>query len=152
MTINTLKELIDWTRDRHGQMARCLSEAAENHNDEMTRGLLSYLAGHETDLARKVDEFEHLGTPLELATRDYDYLSHHASNTLVPCHDRLVTLEPQQISQEVLGFHNDIIGLYEGLARRVVVPDMQQLLQQLLEMEEVETRRMATQVGRMESL
>ncbi|TVP59952.1 MAG: ATPase [Halomonadaceae bacterium] len=152
MAIYTLKELIDWTRNVHGQMARCLSEAAQRHDNEMTRELLKYLASHELELEREVGEFEHQASDQELETREYDYLSWQTKKTFVPCDDRYANLDHSLISQEVFDFHNEIIGLYQALARRVVVPEMRQLLEQLLDMEEAQTRQLASQVGRMAEL
>ena len=69
MDIKTIGQLIDWTRDLHSHLASCLSHCATTHEEERARALLDYLAAHESDIERIVNEFERQGDAKALETR-----------------------------------------------------------------------------------
>ena len=81
MDIKTFGQLIDWTRDLHSHLASCLSHCATTHEEERARALLDYLAAHESEIERIVNEFERQGDAKALETRVIDYLSHNPIKT-----------------------------------------------------------------------
>ncbi len=57
MKIVTFKDLIDWSRALHGQLARCMKHCASEQQEERARYLLEYLSDHEQALEQMVSEF-----------------------------------------------------------------------------------------------
>ncbi|WP_373184816.1 ATPase [Halopseudomonas sp.] len=152
MQIKTFGELIDWTRDLHQNLARCLAHCSTLHDEERARALLDYLSSHEAELARIIDGFEHQSVPRALETRVYDYLKHSPIKTHETCDGAFSRKDSQEIFREVIDFHEQVMDLYKILSEKAEIPEARELLEQLLEMEKNETMRLARQVGRMDDL
>ena len=152
MDIKTFGELINWTRDLHAHLARCLSHCATKNEEERAQALLDYLATHESEMERIVNEFKSQGDSKALETRVYDYLSHHPIKTHRTCDEPYAQLDFEGICREVFDFHDQIEDLYRTLADKAEIPEAKELLQSLLTMEENEAMRLARQIGRMNDL
>ncbi|WP_322002971.1 ATPase [Marinobacter alexandrii] len=152
MDIKTFGELINWTRDLHAHLARCLSHCATKNEEERARALLEYLATHESEMERIVNEFKSQGDSKALETRVYDYLSHHPIKTHRTCDEPYAQLDFEGICREIFDFHDQIEDLYRTMADKAEIPEARELLQSLLIMEENEAMRLARQIGRMDDL
>jgi hypothetical protein len=152
MEIKTFKELIGWTRDLHAHLARCLSHCATRNEEERARALLDYLASHESEIERIVNEFELKADTNALETRVYDYLSHHPIKTHRTCDEPYAKLDFNGICREVFDFHDQITGLYQTLVEKAEIPKLKELMESLLAMELNESKRLARQIGRMDDL
>ncbi len=152
MDIKTFGELISWTRDLHAHLARCLSHCATKNEEERAQALLDYLATHESEMERIVNEFKSQGDSKALETRVYDYLSHHPIKTHRTCDDPYAQLDFEGICGGGFDFHDPIEDLYRTLADNAEIPEAKELLQSLLTMEENEAMRLARQIGRMNDL
>ncbi len=152
MDIRTFRELIDWTRDLHANLARCMSQCATKNEEERARALLDYLATHESEMERIVNEFEKQGDAKALETRVYDYLSHNPIKTHRTCDEPYARLDFAGICREVFDFHDQIIDLYKTMVGKAEIPEARELLESLLTMEENESMRLARQIGRMDDL
>ena len=152
MDIKTFRELIEWTRDLHAHLADCLSHCATKNEEERARALLDYLAAHEAEMERIVNEFERQGDVKALETRVYDYLSHNPIKTHRTCDEPYARLDFNGICREVFDFHDQIIDLYRTLVGKAEIPEAKELLESLLTMEQNEAMRLARQVGRMDDL
>lgn len=149
MEIKTFSDLIDWTRQLHEHLSRCLAHDATLHKDERARMLLDYIARHEAELERIVAGFEQQADLNVLNTRTYDYLNHRPIKTLGNGDGHYSTLDFDQISREIFAFHDQVIDLYRNLIAKAEIPEIETLLQSLLSMEEHEAMRLASQIGRM---
>ena len=116
MDIKTFGELISWTRDLHAHLARCLSHCATKNEEERAQALLDYLATHESEMERIVNEFKSQGDSKALETRVYDYLSHHPIKTHRTCDEPYAQLDFEGICREVFDFHDQIEDLYRTMA------------------------------------
>ena len=47
MQIETLKDVLHWTREFHQHLSQCLSHCADKNTDERARMILAYLSNHE---------------------------------------------------------------------------------------------------------
>lgn len=150
MDIKTFRELIEWTRDLHAHLARCLSHCATLHEEERARMLLDYLAARESEIERIVSEFERQADTNALETRVYDYLSRHPIKTHRTCDEPYVKLDFNGICREVFDYHDQIIKLYQALVGKAVNPKVRELMEALLTMEENESKRLVRQIGRMD--
>lgn len=152
MDIKTIGDLIDWTRQLHEHLARCLAHCTDRHQEERARMLLDYLADHEAELERVVAEYEQRADPKALKTYVYDYLEHRPIRTHRTCDDHYASLDFDGICREIFDFHDQVIDLYRSLVGKAVIPEAKQLLESLLEFEEHEAMRLSRQTGRMQDV
>ncbi|NMT62387.1 ATPase [Marinobacter orientalis] len=151
MDIKTFEDLIIWARELHANLSRCLSECSSKHPNEQAQGLLTYLAGHESELARITAEFEKQAAPNALKTRVYDYLNgeHKRIKAHETCDGHYADLDFDGIEREVFAFHDQLIDLYDSLAGKAEIPEAKELVESMRTMEEQEAMRLASQVSRM---
>ncbi|MDL0431149.1 ATPase [Marinobacter sp. TBZ242] len=151
MDIKTFEDLITWALELHTNLSRCLSECSGKNQDERASALLSYLAEHESELARITAEFEKQADPKALKTRIYDYLDneHKRIKAHQICDDHYAGLDFESIEREVFAFHDQLIDLYDSLAGKAEIPEAKELVESLKAMEEHEAMRLASQIGRM---
>lgn len=152
MKIKTFNDLIEWTRELHGKLAKCLSHCAARHDDERASLLLGYLASHEAEMEKMVAAFERQADPKVVHTYVYDYIPHNPITTHLVCDDHYTKLDAGAISAEVFDFHEQIISLYQSLVGKAEIREAVELVQSLLKMEEHETKRLVRQVERMDDL
>ena len=152
MEIRTFFDLIDWSRQRHQQLSKCLAHCATLHEDERASSLLEYLASCESEMGKMVAGFEKQADPKAARTYVYDYIPHNPITAHLICDDHYARLDARAISTEVFGFHEQIMDLYRSLLRQAEIPEAAELVQSLLDMEENETKLLARQVGRMDDL
>jgi len=152
MQVKTFSDLIGWTRELHAKLAKCLSHCASRHEDERASQLLDYLAAHEVEMEKMVAGFEQQADPKAGRTYVYDYLPHNPVTTHLDCDDHYAKMDIASIEAEVFDFHEQIISLYRTLTEKAEIPEVAELMQSLLDMEEHETKRLVRQVGRMEDI
>lgn len=152
MKIERFEDLIDWTRHTHGRLAKCLGRAANRHEELRAQWLLTYLADHERALASTIGRIEQHANSNALRTCIYDYLAREPILFSGPSAKAYDSMSVDDISREVFGIHNQVIELYRSLARRAEIEGARNLATDLLKLEEHETMRLATQVGRMNEM
>lgn len=145
MEITTFGELIEWTREQHGSLARCLDHYSAKHKDERVRGLLEYLAGHESEIEWMVADFKRQGDEKALNTTLYDYLNSPSHHSHSPCGKHFLELDFDGICRQVFDFHNEVIELYELLLRKALIPEIEDLIGPLLDMERSQAKLVAQQ-------
>ena len=77
MQIETLKDVLHWTREFHQHLSQCLSHCADKNMDERARMILAYLSDHEKALTKVVSGFETSGDEHALNTWCYEYVAKH---------------------------------------------------------------------------
>ena len=152
MKVQTISDLIDWTRVMHHRLAERLAHCSTQSEQEMAKMLLSYLADHEATLEKIVDGFEKRADPKVLNTWVYAYLGHEPIDPHRTCDLPFAQMSFDEICGSVFDVHNQAIDLYRNLLGRANVPEAQELLQALLAMEEHETMRLAKQTNRMRDM
>ena len=152
MEIKTYADLIDWTRTLHSHLARCLAESATEHEEIRARSLLDYLATHEGVLEKTVEGFESEADQRALKTYVYDLLSHKPIQTHRTCDHPYTKLDFDGICREIFDFHDQVTSLYQYLADEAEIPETQELMENLLNLERHEAMRMAREVGRMQDV
>ncbi len=152
MEIKTFAELIGWTRQMHAHHARCLKESAALNGNDRISALLDYLSTHEDLLAREVAEYEKQADPKAMQTRLYDHGVHKPVEENRTCDMRYNDKSFDEITREIFKFHDEIIALYDSLAGKAEIPEAQELAENLKELEEHESMRMAGSIGRMSDI
>jgi len=152
MEIKTFEDLIEWTRQLHAHLARCLKESAKLNNDERASALLDYLSSHETILEKAVREFEKQADPKALNTRMYDYLNHKPIRASAASYTHYASMSFQDIAREIFQFHDQVMDLYDSLIGKAEIPEAKALLEDLLSLEEHEAMRLSSQISRMDDI
>ena len=152
MKVKTISDLIDWTRLMHHELAARLTEGATHHEQELAKMLLSYLADHETALEKIIDGFEKRADSKALNTWVYDYLNHEPIDLKRKSDTAFSDMGFDEICLSVFDVHNQAIDLYRELLGRADIPEVQDLLKDLLAIEEHETMRLAMQTNRMRDM
>ncbi|MEM8877766.1 MAG: ATPase [Pseudomonadota bacterium] len=152
MKVQTISDLIDWTRAMHHQLAERLADGSAQHEQEMAKLLLSYLADHETALEKIIEGFEQQADAKALNTWVYDYLGHAPIDLHHGSDAPFSEMNFDEICGSVFDVHNQAIDLYRDLLGRADIPEAKELLQALLAIEEHETMRLAQQTNRMRDM
>lgn len=152
MEVKTFGDLVDWTRQLHEHLARCLTHCADQNEEERARMLLTYLADHENEMEFVVREFKRRADPKALNTYMYDYLEHKPIRTHRTCDAPYAELGFNEICREIFDFHDQVTNLYRNLIGKAEIPEAKELLEALLELEQHEAMRLVRQTGRMDDL
>ncbi|MCW3147804.1 ATPase [Stutzerimonas stutzeri] len=151
MKIERFEDLIDWTRETHGLLARCMAHSSDRHAETRAKWLLVYLADHERALAETIGKIEQHADPKALHTWIYDYLARTPVLPNQACKP-YENMDVDEISREIFDVHNQVLDLYRSLARRADIDGARSLADDLLQLEEHETMRLAQQVGRINEM
>ncbi|PSF14536.1 MULTISPECIES: ATPase [Marinobacter] len=152
MEIKTFADLIDWTRQLHAHLGRCLHESAALNKDERASALLDYISRHEQLLAKAVEEYEKQADSKAMNTRLYDYGVHKPIENERTCDTHYNDLDFAGIAREIFDFHDQVMNLYDNLIGKAEIPEAKTLLEDLKSLEEHEAMRMASQIGRMQDV
>jgi len=152
MEIKTFADLIEWTRQMHEHHARCLKESAALNSNDRISALLEYLGSHEDLLAREVAEYQSQADSKAMQTRLYDYGVHKPVEKNRTCDLHYNNKSFDEISREIFAFHDRVIELYDSLAGKAEIPEAKELAENLKDLEEHESMRMAGSIGRMQDL
>ncbi|AOY89811.1 ATPase [Marinobacter salinus] len=152
MEIKTFEDLIDWTRQLHAHLAKCLHESAAKNTNERASALLDYVSSHESLLEKAVAEFEKQADPRAMQTRLYDYANHKPIERNRTCDTHYADLDFEGIEREIFDFHDQVMDLYDALIGKAEIPEAKSLLEDLKALEEHEAMRLARQIGRMDDV
>ncbi|MFO7706379.1 MAG: ATPase [Halopseudomonas sp.] len=145
MQAETYEQLIEWTGALHRNLAERLEQGLAGEPGEKAKWLLEYLADHERKLNDVVSKVSKHGNAGALHTWLYEHLSEK-----LPADKRqtlsFVGMSFEDISDEIFVIHNQLLDLYRSAAGRAPTPEVRELMEELLELEEHETLRLAKQV------
>ena len=148
MQIETLKDVLHWTREFHQHLSQCLSHCADKNMDERARMILTYLSDHEKALTKVVGSFETTGDEHALNTWCYEYVAKHPIVRHAYCDAPFADLDATQIMEVIIDQHQQVIELYCYLASRADIPSAMELMESLRSLEEHELMRMAQSANR----
>lgn len=148
MQVETLKDVLHWTREFHQHLSQCLSHCADKNTDERARMILGYLSDHEKTLSQLVSGFEKSGDEHALNTWCYEYVNKHPIVQHAHCDAPFADLDATQIMAVIVDQHQQVIELYRYLASRADIPSARELLEALRSLEENEMMRMAQSTNR----
>lgn len=151
MQAETYEQLIEWTGALHRNLAERLELGLTGEPGEKAKWLLEYLADHERKLNDVVCKFKQHGDAGALHTWLYEHLSER-----LPADKRqtlsFVGMNFEEISDEIVIIHNQLIDLYRSAAGRAPTPEVRELMEELLELEEHETLRLSKQIDSVRSM
>lgn len=146
MKAETFADLIKWNAGVHDMLAERMEKGADNNGDERAKGLLTYLATHERTLADTVRKIGDRADEKALNT----WLYEHVSGDLPPHDDRKIDFDNwdyEQISAEVVDVHNQIIELYRSMDERAAIPEAEEVMLELYDMQKHEILHLSDQIN-----
>lgn len=148
MQVETLRDVLHWTKEFHQHLGQCLSHCADKSADERARMLLAYLSDHEKALTQVVSGFETSGDEHALNTWCYEYVNKHPIVRHAHCDALFADLDATQVMAVIVDQHQQVIELYRDLASRGGISSATELLESLRGLEEHEMKRMVQSVNR----
>jgi len=152
MQVETLKDVLHWTKEFHQHLSQCLSYCADKNTNERARMMLDYLSDHEKTLTNTVNGFEVSGDQHALNTWCVEYVAKHPIVQHAYCDAPFAELDASQIMAVIVDQYQQVIELYRDLASRAVIPSAKELLESLRSLEEHEMKRMAQSANRFEDM
>lgn len=152
MQIETLKDVLHWTKEFHQHLSQCLAHCADQNTDDRARMMLGYLSEHEKTLTDVVSGFERSGDEHALNTWCYEYLEHHPITQHAHCDSPFAELDAKQIIEVIVDQHQQVIELYRYLASRADIPSVKELVESLQSLEEHEVMRMVQSSNRLSDI
>lgn len=152
MEITTFEDLIEWSRELHHHLGRCMKLGAEKHRDEMAQALLEYLAKHEKKLEDMIGAFERQADAKALKIHVYDYLAEGPLKKHRTCTVPYEKLDYDGICREVFDYHDQLMDFYNRMSGKAETADAYELMKDLLEMERNESMQLAQQISQGQSL
>jgi hypothetical protein len=146
MDIKTFEDLIEWSRELHQHLGRCMKASVDAQPDDRAKELLIYLADHEQAMEKMVIEFERQANDKALKTRVYDYLANGPVKSHRTCTVPYDKLDYEGICREVFDYHSQLMDLYKSLIGKAETANARYLMEDLLEMEKHESMRLAQQI------
>lgn len=148
MTLKTLGEIVSWTRDFHQHLSECMQHCQNENENARAQMLLTYLSAHEARLSEVVSGFEKLGRNKALQTWTSEYLALHPIVVRKSCDEPYAKMRSDDIVDEILGQHEEVIELYRFLETRADTNSTRKLMKSLRELEESEVRVMMQAINR----
>lgn len=141
MQIETLGDVVNWTRQLHQWLSTCLEHCSDNSEKTRVTLLLNYLADHERELVKILDRVEEDSDIKALNTWCYEYFQKNPVATHQHCDKPFADMAPEDIIREVIDLHNQVIDVYRQLNDQFDAPSATQLIQELLQLEQHEAMR-----------
>ena len=148
MALKTLGEIVSWTRDLHQHLSECMQHCQHENESARAQMLLTYLSTHEARLDEVVSGFEKLGRDKALQTWTSEYLALHPIVVRESCDEPYAKMLSDDIVDEILGQHEEIITLYRFLETRAETKSTREIMTFLRELEESEVRVMMQAINR----
>nr|WP_276669151.1 hypothetical protein [Thalassolituus oleivorans] len=102
MQIETLRDVLLWTKEFHQHLSQCLSHCVDKNTDERARMILAYLSDHEESLTKVVNGFETTGNEHALNTWCYEYVNKQPVVQHAHCDAPFSELDSEQIIEIIV--------------------------------------------------
>lgn len=152
MTVETIRDVLELTRQLHANLADTLGRASRDAQQERLRMLLDYLSLHERELSRVVALTEDDAQAAALDTWCTDYFNKHPFDNTALAQIDYANMTTAEVMRSLLAIHDRIIDLYRYLATHAEVSSSEELLNSLLALEQHEAMRMMRDAEELEDL
>lgn len=152
MEVETLRDVVRWTRGVHSELSECLSMCQKDNEDERAKLVLSYLSNHENEIAKVVDVFEKKGNEHALNTWCVEYVNKFKLDHGEFCDRPFSDLNAQEIVAIVVKKHQYLLSLFRFLSMQAAIPSAKELLDALSFFEEHETMIMVQATNRFDDM
>lgn len=152
MEIETLKDILVWTKEFHQHLSHCLSHCSDENINKRSQMLLKYLSEHEKILSEVIEGFLSSNNEHALNTWSYEYIKKSPIVQHAHCDAPFAALNSVQIMEIIVDQHKQVIELYRYLASRADIPSAKELLESLTSLEEHEIMRAVHSANRFEDM
>ena len=152
MQVETIRDVLEWTRKLHRYLKECMQHCADTSENEREAMLLNYLAEHEKRLAEVINKFEESSNDKALNTWCYEYVDKKPISPHGKCEGPFSEMKVGEIIEEIFHMHDQVIDLYRYLYSRAGSSSPKELLGALLELEKNESMLIAQNTGRLKDI
>ncbi|MDZ7782171.1 MAG: ATPase [Halioglobus sp.] len=152
MKIETIRDIIQWSRRYHREIARRLAASISGSEKERLRMLMRYLADHERGLIAVLDKFQEHGELSALNTWCYDYLESWPIEKHPQFDKPFVQMDTGELVGAIEHEHNQIVALYRHIREQVDSASAQELMDELISLEEHSAMQAVQSANRFEDL
>lgn len=152
MSLETVKDILDWTQKLHQKLSDAYEEAAEEIGDERASMLLKYVAEHERVLSESITRFEKDSNVQLMDTWFQEYVDNLPFMIHSPPVSGFPTSDPAAIIEMTIKAHQSLIDMYKEFAELAKTAKVKELFEEMLFLENSELKRMVTSMQRMADL
>ena len=144
MRFEQTRDVLEHARDFHAKLARFYHSLADEAQQERLKLLLDYISRHEQHLGESLDQFEDDATTKLLDTwidfsQDSEILRFPADISIEP------DMTVDQVIEIAMKMDECLVQLYRQLVAHTDVPEVREVFENLLALEEGEKHRIARQ-------
>lgn len=136
-----VKDVIEYSQEIHIKLADFYDQLSEKHQLSHIKMLLDYLQRHERNLADSLSQYEK-----DAAQQMMNTWLQYAPTTNVKDKIKYFPIHSDMTLQEVidiaLDLDNALVELYRDVKEHVEIPELKELFQNLIDMEDHEKKRM----------
>lgn len=152
MTLETVKDILDWTRTLHQRLSETYEDAAAEIGDERASMLLKYVAEHERILSESIKRFESDSNVQLMDTWFQEYINKMPFMNSPPAIGGFPTADPTVIIDMTIKAHQSLIDMYKELGELAKTSKLKELFEEMAFLENSELKRMVTSMQRMTDL
>ena len=152
MTVETIKDILDWTRKLHEQLEDVYRVTSDESDSERTKMLLNYVADHEAKLAEAIDHYEKDATVKLVDTWVQDYIMKNPFMQGLMTSLNFAGMSSDEILNATVTSHQHLIDLYRGLAESAQTNQLKELFENMQSLEMHELMRMVHTTERFNDL
>ncbi len=148
MPSKQVSEILDQVREMHQRMSTCFRSIQQEASDPNLKILTDYMAEHEDKIDQCIQGYESDGQAAVLDTwlqfGNEEEIIHRITKTSFG-----ELRSPEQLVQTALSIQQDLVQLYRELAEATAVPEVQDLFNSLITLEENKGRHYARAISEM---
>jgi len=136
-----VKDVIEYSQEIHGRLAGFYNQLSENHQLNHVKMLLDYLKRHERNLADCLSQYEHDAAQQIMDTWLQYAPTRHLEDRIkyFPIHSGMTL---QEVIDIALDLDNALVELYRDVRDNVDTPELKEVFQNLIDLENNEKKRM----------
>lgn len=152
MTVETVKDVLEWTRELHQKISDTYAETASEIGDERAAMLLKYIAEHEKTLADAIAKFEEHSSATLMDTWFQEHLEKNPFMQNFQAFSNFHPVDTTEIMKITVDAHQALIGMYKEFADLAKTSHLKDLFGNLADMEMGEMMRIVTSGERMSDM
>lgn len=152
MQIETLHDVMQWTKNMHQELHYFAANCALKSDSERVGLLLKYISEHEKKMAQVMKKFEDNGNCSALNTYSRHYYEKLAISIHTEGEHPFEKMDTDAIAIVTLEYHKNIVGLFEYLHKCSCAPSVTEFLNNILSVQEAEGRLLARNMKQIDDL
>jgi rubrerythrin len=142
VAIETIREILEWGRQLHEELAQIYRSSSASTDDERTQLLLNYIAEHEQNLADMIARYERDEDGGKIDSWMRDYLDKSPFMSGMHAIMDFGDMNSDNIMQATISAHQKMVQMYRDLAENAKTERLEAMFTNLASMESNELMRM----------